>query len=155
MARKGDGQPARLSYAGHALMENRNGLLVDFRISEANGSAERDTALCMLAEELPGSSPITVGADKAYDTQEFVEQCRHYGVVPHVAQNTTNRASAIDTRTTRHVGYTISQRVRKRIEEPLARSSLKSLGQADASAPPEGVVEPGRRRPADVITGDK
>ena len=117
LARKGSGQPARLSYAGHALMENRNGLLVDFRISEATGSAERDTALCMLAEELPGSGPITVGADKAYDTQEFVEQCRHYGVVPHVAQNTSNRRSAIDLRTTRHVGYAISQHVRKRIEE--------------------------------------
>jgi len=117
LARKGDGQPARLSYAGHALMENRNGLLVDFRISEANGTAERDNALFMLVEELPRSSPVTVGADKAYDTAEFVDQCRLYGVVPHVAQNTTKRRSAIDARTTRHAGYAISQVFRKRIEE--------------------------------------
>jgi len=117
LARKGDGQPARLSYAGHALMENRNGLLVDFRISEATGTAERDTALFMLVEELPGSKTITVGADKGYDARDFVDQCRFYGIVPHVAQNTTKRRSAIDPRTTRHDGYSTSQRIRKRIEE--------------------------------------
>ena len=117
LARKGDGQPARLSYAGHALMENRNGLLVDFRISEATGTAERDTALFMLVEDLPGSKPITVGADKGYDARDFVDQCRFYGIVPHVAQNTTKRRSAIDPRTTRHYGYSMSQRIRKRIEE--------------------------------------
>ena len=117
LARKGDRQPARLSYGAHALMENRNGLLVDFRVSEANGSAERDTALFMLVEELPGSERLTVGADKGYDSRDFVEQCRFYGVVPHVAQNTTKRRSAIDQRTTRHDGYAVSQRVRKRIEE--------------------------------------
>ena len=117
LARKGDGQPARLSYGAHALMENRNGLLVDFRVSEANGRAERDTALFMLVEELPGSERITVGADKGYDSRDFVDQCRLYGVVPHVAQNTSKRRSAIDERTTRHDGYAISQRVRKRVEE--------------------------------------
>jgi transposase len=117
LARKGRDREARLSYAGHALMENRNGLLVDFRISEANGTAERDNALFMLVEELRRSSPVTVGADKGYDTAEFVDQCRLYGVVPHVAQHTTKRRSAIDARTTRHAGYGISQRFRKRIEE--------------------------------------
>lgn len=117
LARKGRDREARLSYAGHALMENRSGLLVDFRISEANGTAERDTALLMLVEELPGSRPVTVGADKGYDAAEFVEQCRLHSVVPHVAQNNTMRRSAIDSRTTRHAGYAISQRFRKRIEE--------------------------------------
>lgn len=126
LIRKGDGQPARLSYAGHALMENRNGLLVDFRISEANGRAERETALTMLVEEVPAAAPITVGADKGYDTRDFVEQCRQYGVVPHVAQHTTGRRSAIDLRTTRHSGYWLSQRVRKRIEE--AFGWIKTIG---------------------------
>jgi transposase len=115
--RKGNGRAAQLCYGGHALMENRNGLLVDFRISEANGTAERDYALFMLNDELPGSRQITVGADKGYDTRDFVDECRYRGITPHVAQNTTNRRSAIDERTTRHDGYTVSQRVRKRIEE--------------------------------------
>ena len=126
LMKKGDGQPARLSYAGHALMENRNGLLIDFRISEANGRAERDTALMMLVEELPGSKPITIGADKGYDSREFVEQCRHYGVVPHIAQHNTGRRSAIDLRTTRHQSYALSQRIRKRIEE--AFGWIKTIG---------------------------
>lgn len=126
LARKGRDREARLSYAGHALMENRNGLLVDFRISEANGTAERDTALFMLTEELPRTSPVTVGADKGYDAAEFVDQCRLYGVVPHVAQNNTMRRSAIDARTTRHAGYAVSQRIRKRIEETFGW--LKTVG---------------------------
>lgn len=115
--RKGDSQPARLYFGAHALMENRNGLLVDLRISEADGHAERDTALFMLAEELPGSKRITVGADKGYDTKEFVGICRHLGITPHVAQHQTMRRSAVDARTARHSGYDVSQRVRKRIEE--------------------------------------
>lgn len=115
--RKGDSQPARLYFGAHALMENRNGLLVDLRIAEANGTAERDTALLMLAEELPGSKQLTVGADKGYDAREFVDICRWIGVTPHVAQNTTNRRSAVDARTTMHPGYAVSQRVRKRVEE--------------------------------------
>lgn len=115
--KKGDGQRAQLCYGGHALMENRNGLLVDFRISEAVGTTERDQALFMLVEELPGTKPITVGADKGYDTKDFIEECRYRGIVPHVAQNQHNRRSAIDARTTRHTGYSVSQRVRKRIEE--------------------------------------
>lgn len=115
--RKGKGKPAQLCYGGHALMENRNGLLVDLRISEANGTAERDYALLMMVEELEGSRQITVGADKGYDTHEFVEECRARSITPHVAQNDTNRRSAVDDRTTRHPGYAFSQRVRKRIEE--------------------------------------
>lgn len=115
--KKGAGQRAQLCYGGHALMENRNGLLVDFRISEANGTAERDQALFMMVEELPGNKRITVAADKGYDTEDFVKECRYRNIVPHVAQNHSNRRSAIDKRTTRHPGYAISQRVRKRIEE--------------------------------------
>jgi transposase len=102
LARKGPGKEAKLSYAAHALMENRNGLLVDLRVTEANGTAERDAALFMLLENLPGSRQITVGADRGYDAKEFVEQCRRLGVTPHVAQNTNRRSSAIDGRTTRH-----------------------------------------------------
>ncbi len=118
LARKSNNTAARLSFSQHALMENRNGLLVDLRIAEANGTAERDVALQMLDEELPGARRITVGADKAYDTREFVRDCREHHVTLHVAQNITkNRRSAIDARTTRHPGYQVSQRIRKRVEE--------------------------------------
>jgi transposase len=113
--RKGYGKEARLYYSAHALMENRNGLLVDLRIDEANGRAERDVALEMLAAV--GRTRRTVGADKGYDTRDFVEGCRERGITPHVAQNISNRRSRVDDRTTRHPGYTISQRVRKRVEE--------------------------------------
>jgi transposase len=118
LARKAKAAPAKLSYSQHALMENRNGLLVDLRIAEANGFAERATALEMLAQELPRGRRITVGADKAYDTYGFVEGCRALGVTPHVTQDINpRRGSAIDRRTTRHIGYEISQCVRKRVEE--------------------------------------
>jgi transposase len=116
LARKSAGKEAKLSFSAHALMENRNGLLVDFRIAEANGTAERDQALMMLVDNNPHSGQITVGADKGYDAKAFAEQCRLYGITPHIAQN-TSRKSAIDTRTTRHPGYAISQRIRKRVEE--------------------------------------
>lgn len=116
--RKGGGKEAKLAFTAHALMENRNGLLVDFRIAEANGTSERDTALMMLAEHKDIGRTVTVGGDKGYDTREFVEDCRAIGVVPHVAQNQhARRRSAIDARTTRHAGFSISQRIRKRIEE--------------------------------------
>jgi len=99
-------------------MENRHGLLVDLQIAEANGRAERHAALQMVDQQLPGVRPITLGADKAYDTRDFVEQCRARNVIPHVAQNqNAHRRSAIDGRTTRHPGYAVSQRVRKRVEE--------------------------------------
>jgi transposase len=114
--RKGRGKEARLSFMGHALMENRHGLIVDGRVSEASGTAERDEAQAMI-KAVPGRHPITVGGDKGYDTQDFVAGVRALKATPHVAQNTTNRRSAIDGRTTRHPGYELSQRARKRIEE--------------------------------------
>ncbi len=116
LARKGSGKEAKLSYTGHVLMENRNGLAVDAALLPATGTAEREAGIEMIAE-LPDSSRITVGADKNYDTRDFVEQLREMEVTPHVAQNDTNRRSAIDGRTTRHSGYAISQQKRKRIEE--------------------------------------
>jgi transposase len=115
MYRKSDGHPARLVYMGHVLMENRSGLIVDTDLTPADGYGERYAALEML-EALPGGR-VTAGADKAYDYPEFVAELRHMDVTPHVAQNTTKRRSAIDGRTTRHAGYTVSQRTRKRIEE--------------------------------------
>lgn len=118
LARKGKGKEAKLSYSQHALMENRNGLLVDLRIAEANGTAERDMALEMVGERLPGTKRITLGGDKGYDTKDFVEECGWRNITPHVAQNITeHRGSAVDERTTRHAGYAISQRIRKRVEE--------------------------------------
>jgi IS5 family transposase len=114
--RKGPGQPAKLAYLGHVLMENRHALVVDTRLTLATGTAEREAALEMVADR-PGNHRITLGADKAYDAAEFVADLRERNVTPHVAQNTTNRRSAIDGRTTRHPGYAVSGRVRKRIEE--------------------------------------
>lgn len=114
--KKAKGQESKLCYLGHVAMANRNGLAVNARVTKATGTAEREAAVDMLGE-LPGNSRITVGADKAYDTKEFVRQTRKMGVTPHIAQNTKNRASAIDNRTTRHAGYPISQRKRKRVEE--------------------------------------
>jgi transposase len=117
LARKGAGKEAKLSYSGNVLMENRNGLIVDAELLEANGRAERDAALLML-EQLPGDQRLTVGGDKGFDTTEFVAECRHMNVTPHVAQNEKRPGgSAIDERTTRHAGYAVSQKKRKRIEE--------------------------------------
>jgi transposase len=117
MARKGEGKEARLSYSGNLLVENRNGLIVNAMVWEANGTAERDTALVML-EQIPGARRVTVGGDKGFDTAAFVADCRYMQVTPHVAQNDGRRGgSAIDQRTTRQPGYRISQRKRKRIEE--------------------------------------
>ena len=113
--RKGDGQPARLVYLGHVLMENRSGLVVDTEVTPADGYGERHAALTMV-EAVPGDR-VTLGGDKAYDDAWFVDELRHMRVTPHVAQNTKNRRSAIDARTTRHPGYAISQRKRKRVEE--------------------------------------
>jgi transposase len=118
LARKSKKTAAILAYSQHALMENRNGMLVDLRIATANGTAERDVAVEMLDEELPGTTRITVAGDKGYDTLGFIAQCRERNVTPHVAQNVTkHRDSAIDQRTTRHPGYAVSQRIRKRVEE--------------------------------------
>jgi len=117
LARKGEGKEAKLSYSGNLLVENRNGLIVDAMVWEANGTAERDTALVML-EHIAGTKRVTVGGDKGFDTADFISECRHMQVTPHVAQNDGRRGgSAIDQRTTRHAGYRISQKKRKRIEE--------------------------------------
>jgi IS5 family transposase len=118
LARKGNGKEARLSYCANALMENRNGLLVDVRVETADGEAERRAAVRMLHDALPGKARVTVGADKGYDTRDFVADCRQLNVTPHVAQNISDRrSSAINRRTVRHAGYEVSQRIRKRIEE--------------------------------------
>jgi len=114
LMRKGAGKEAKLSYAAHALMENRNGLLVDLKVTPATGTAEREAAIEMLKKH----KPKTVGADKGYDTQGFVAALREQKITPHVAANDTRKGgSAIDGRTTRHEGYRISQRIRKKIEE--------------------------------------
>jgi len=98
-------------------MENRAGLLVDAALTEADGHAERVTALHMIEPHADRPNKITLGGDKHFDSADFVNELRSMNVTPHVAQNTSNRRSAIDGRTTRHPGYAISQRVRKRIEE--------------------------------------
>jgi transposase len=116
LARKGSGKEAKLSYSGHVLMENRNGLVADVEVLQAHGTAERDAALVMM-ESIAGNQSVTVGADKGYDTKDFVAETRNLNVTPHVAQNNKGRKSAIDGRTTRHAGYLISQRKRKRVEE--------------------------------------
>ncbi len=118
LARKSNAAAAKLSYSQHALIENRNGLLVEIRVAEANGKAECATALEMIGDAVPGTRRITVAGDKGFDTKAFVAECRMRNVTPHVAQNITKkRNSAVDKRTTRHEGYSISQRFRKRIEE--------------------------------------
>jgi len=117
LARKGKGKEAKLCLAGHVLMENRHGLAVDVLITHATGTAEREAALVMLDRQPGTRHRLTLGADKNYDTRAFVAACRERQVTPHVARNTKGRRSAIDGRTTRHPGYAISQRVRKRVEE--------------------------------------
>lgn len=116
LMRKGDGQEARLCFSGNVLMENRNGLLLDLRVSQATGMAERQEGLELL-RTVKGKRRKTVGADKGYDTKDFVASCRELGLTPHVAQNQhARRRSAIGSRTTRHPGYNVSQVVRRRIE---------------------------------------
>ena len=118
LARKSDGQPAKLSFTDHVLMQNRNGLIVGCELTPATGRAERETAIELLGR-LPGAGvrPRTLGVDKGYDSAEFLARCRQLRVTPHVAQNQAGRRSAIDGRTTCHPGYAISQRARKRVEE--------------------------------------
>jgi transposase len=144
--KKGDGQPARLCYIGHALMENRNGLAVDGGITQASGTAEREAALAML-DRRTDRRRITLGADKAYDVRQFVEDLRGRSITPHIAidghlsKSGKPRATAVDRRTTRHPGYAISQRCRKRIEEVfgwakgsagLAKVKLRGRAKVDA-----------------------
>jgi len=115
--KKSQGKEAKMSYLGHALMENRNGLIIDGMITHASGTAEREAAVEMVAE-VAGKQRMTVGGDKGYDTADFVTDLRGMETTPHVAQNTERKGgSAIDGRTTRHAGYQVSQRIRKRIEE--------------------------------------
>jgi transposase len=115
--RKGPGMEAKLRYIGHGLMENRSGLLVDACLTPAGGHAERVAALAMIEPRADRPRTITLGADKGYDAEDFVNELRSMRVTPHVAQNTSRRRSAIDGRTARHGAYTVSQRIRKRIEE--------------------------------------
>jgi transposase len=116
--RKSGGSESKLSYLGHVLMENRNGLVVNTRLTRATGTAERDAALDMAGRIPGGTKRVTLGGDKNYDTRDFVSKLREAAVTPHVAQNQhARRSSAIDERTTRHKGYGISQRKRKRVEE--------------------------------------
>ncbi len=144
--RKSDGQPAKLCYIGHALMENRHGLAVDGGVTQAAGMAEREAALAIL-DRRPGRRRITLGADKAYDVRQFIHDLRARRITPHVAidghvrKNGKPRATAVDRRTTRHPGYAISQRCRKRIEEVfgwikgsagLAKVKLRGRARVDA-----------------------
>lgn len=139
--KKSAGQEARLCYLGHVVVENRNGLIVRAMATQADGTAERDAALLMLQDLTEGrTSRITVGADKAYDTQDFVQTARELGVTPHVMQNNKNRRSAIDGRTTRHAGYELSLSKRWLVEKPfgwlkligpLKKAKLRGLAKID------------------------
>ena len=138
--RKGSGMEARLCFIGHGLMENRSGLLVDARLTRVSGHAERLAALEMIEPHGDRPRAITLGADRGYDTADFVEELRTLNIRPHVAQNVSRRRSAIDRRTTRHAGYAASLRARKRIEEAfgwiktvagLGRTKLRGLEKVD------------------------
>jgi len=125
--KKAKGSEAKLAYLGHSVIENRHGLIVKAKATQAQGCAERDTAKELLAQ-LPGAHRKTVGADKNYDTKGFVSACRTLKITPHVACNTKRRGgSAIDARTTRHEGYRISGKVRKRVEEPFGWAKTVGL----------------------------
>jgi len=125
--RKSSGGEARLSYLGHTLVENRSGLIVGTYLTEADGYAERDAALLMAYQKRRKSNkPMTLGADKAYDTQDFVRALREMKITPHVTQNDRHRKSAIDGRTTRHTSYQISQAKRYWVEKPFGW--MKSVG---------------------------
>ncbi len=118
LLRKGKGKEAKLVFMAHALMENRHGMLVDFQTTQATGKAERDTVPVLVDQAKErGFHPKTLGGDKGYDTGDCVADMRRRGVTPHVARNINGRSSAIDGRTTRHEGYAVSQRIRKRVEE--------------------------------------
>ena len=123
--RKGEGKEAKLCYMGHALMENRSGLVVEASLSRADGHAERNAALSMIEPRADRAVRITLGADKGYDAEDFVNELRSMNVTPHVAAK--SKGSAINGRTTRHAGYAISQRIRKRIEEPFGWSKTVGL----------------------------
>jgi transposase len=123
--RKGRGKESKLAYLGHIVMENRHGLVVGCAVTQATGTAEREAAEMLMAD-IPRDNRATVGGDKGYDSRRFVRAMRELGVTPHVAQNTSNRSSAIDARTTRHPGYAISQILRKAVEHPFGW--MKTVG---------------------------
>ncbi len=124
--KKAAGREAKLGYLAHLLTENRHGFIVDTAVTSATGTAERDAALAMLGELPLTTQHVTVGADKGYDTRAWVAAVRTLGITPHVAQHTTHRRSAIDGRTTRHPGYAVSQRCRKKVEQPFGW--MKTVG---------------------------
>jgi transposase len=127
LARKGAGKEARLCYSANALMENRNTILIDFRVEPADGYAERRAAITMLDENLPGNRRITVAGDRGYDTRGFVADCRALRVTPHVARNLARPGgSALDARTVRQAGYAVSQWIRKQVEETFGW--MKTIG---------------------------
>ena len=137
LARKSNATAAKLCYTGHLLMEHRNALLVDAELTEATGYAERGAALEMLERLPPMTRRRTIAGDKGYDTAAFVADVRELGFTPHIAPNTTRQRSTIDGRTTRHPGHVVSQRIRKRIEEPFGwiktiagGRKLRYIGQA-------------------------
>ena len=115
--RKGKTKESKLCYQGHTLMENRSGLIVKTQVTTASGTSEREAAKTMVKKLPRTTQRITLGGDKGYDTGDFVKELRSLKITPHVAQNDTNRKSAIDGRTTNHPNYAVSQRIRKRIEE--------------------------------------
>ncbi|MGB7218789.1 MAG: IS5 family transposase [Vicinamibacterales bacterium] len=124
--KKAEGREAKLAYLGHLLTENRHGFIVDTAVTAASGTAERDAAIVMLGELPLTTRRLTVGADKNYDTRAWVRIVRTLGITPHVAQNDTYRRSAIDQRTTRQPGYAVSQRCRKKVEQPFGW--MKTVG---------------------------
>lgn len=140
--KKARGQPSRLCYIGHVLTDNRHALVVDAETTHASGTAEVDAALAML-DRRPGRRRLTVGADKNYDQHRFIQGARKASVTPHVARNTNGRASALDGRTTRHVGYAKSINARHRVEtpfgwgkyaRPLRQTMLRGLDRVAAQA---------------------
>ncbi len=142
--KKGPGMEAKLCFIGHGLMENRSGLIVDARLTRVSGHAERLAALEMIEPHADRPGAITLGADRGYDTADFVEELRAINVRPHVAQNISRRRSAIDGRTTHHASYVASQRIRKRIEEAfgwiktiagLRKTKLRGLDKVDWPSP--------------------
>jgi transposase len=124
--KKAGGREAKLGYLAHLLTENRHGFIIDTAVTDASGTAERDAALMMLGELLLTAGRLTVGADKNFDMPAWVAAVRLMGITPHVAQHTTRRRSAIDARTTRHPGYALSQRCRKKVEQPFGW--MKTVG---------------------------
>ena len=160
LSKKGKGKEAKLAYTGNVMTENRNGFVVEAELRQASGMVERETAKDMVVRYSPGAKRLTVGADKGFDTVDFVADMRDFNVTPHVAQNTTNRLSAIDHRTTRHRGYEISQQKRKRVEEPFGwGKTIGGLARPDVARREEARLQvyanDGGLRPHQAATVDR